>query len=812
MVGTDGAKVGQPGHSVIERVEQCLSSLEGLNVTFRSDQPGSAGRFQTGDSLRLDPRLATFLSTQFPQGLFSHQADGIASILAGKHTVISTSTSSGKSLVFSVPAIQALITDDAPTALFIYPQRALANDQLGKLTQMFTTVVGHAPAKHMISRYDGATDEVSRPAIREQARLVLTNPDMLHKAILQFPENWTRLLQNLKYVVVDEAHEYRGIFGSSVAYILRRLRAVASSRGARPVFISASATIKQATEHLRELTGLDFVEIGPSQDGSVQGRKRIWLARPTEHHWAAARKLTQSLVAQGLSCLTFCGSRILAERLLDDLPDSVRRDDRIRVYRAGLGSKEREATEQAIKDGSVKGVFCTSALELGIDIGVLDAVICIGLPSTMMSLWQRAGRVGRSGKEGAIIFLPADTPLDTYYLQNPEALLARETEPLAINLQNRRLLCHHLACAIDEAGDESRLDFDILGRHAKHAMELRRQNRLNHEVFYSDDKHMRTPIRSSDNQNFTLIEEGGAEARSIGEIDYWHMLREAYPHAIYLHGGRRYRVRDILRTRREVRLAQEWTPNRTIPIVKKTVLTRQPRRLCQYPDVTIVEAGIEVKELLIAVQEKKITGETVNVFEGAHGLPPYRMPTEGVGIELSNALTSRLAFTARQSDFTAVCHAIERLLGGLFPAIVGPCDRSDYSTFSDRRPQGVVFYLYDQVHDGIDLTTQVFDHILELFGTIRDRISRCDCTEAAGCFRCVRNPDTEEHVTKADCLAVAEAIIEAMESGEPQRQTFNVDVLEEQPEATQSCPRCQSKVKADANFCPECGERMGARA
>lgn len=453
---------------IIDRAASCMAGIPGISIAYEREYPYRPGQFVSTE-LPLEPRVKKFVreNPRLKSGLFQHQFDGVAQVLTGRHTVISTATSSGKSLIFGLPVLDALAQNPDTTALLIYPQKALANDQLFKLNAMATEIFGANFPSIIISRYDGSTPSDRRPLIRERGRIILTNPDMVHLGMLQYPDKWARFFANLKFVVIDEAHDYRGIFGSSVAYVFRRLRAIAKRYGANPTFISASATIDQPTEHLRKLTGLDFAEIGPDLDGSIQGRKKLWLLRSEDHYYKLGRDLTMMLVERGLSCLTFCPSRVAAERLLDDLPQTVRRDNRIRVYRAGLNSQEREEVERGLADGTIKGVFSTSALELGIDIGSLDAVVCVGLPNTMMSLWQRAGRVGRAGKEGAIFFITADTPLDSYYAENPEQFFGQNNEPLAVNLQNRRLVCHHLACAIDEAGDENLLDLETLGPEAK---------------------------------------------------------------------------------------------------------------------------------------------------------------------------------------------------------------------------------------------------------------------------------------------------------------------------------------------------------
>ena len=792
--------------AVIDRASACIGEMAGVAVAYEKEFARKGGRFLSAADLPLDPRVTEFIlnNPRLRTGLFQHQYHGIAAVLRGRHTVVSTATSSGKSLIFGVPVLDAVARDSKSTALLIYPQKALANDQLSKLKHMATEVLGPAFTPNTVSRYDGSTPNERRPQIRQQGRIVLTNPDMLHLGILQFHDKWATFFKNLKFVVVDEAHDYRGIFGSSVAYVLRRLRAVAKRYGSEPTFISASATIDQPTEHMRKLTGLDFEEVGPDTDGSIQGRKKLWLLRTEDHYYKLGRDLTMTLVERGLSCLTFCPSRVAAERLLDDLPESVRRDDRIRVYRAGLNSEEREDVERGLADGSIKAVFCTSALELGIDIGSLDAVVCVGLPNTMMSLWQRAGRVGRAGKEGAIFFITADTPLDSYYAEHPEELYGRNNEPLAVNLQNRRLVCHHLACAIDEAGDEKLLDIATLGPEAKHAMELRQAGRLNHEVFYSNDKHIQTPIRSSDAQNYKLM----VGDDSIGEIDQWHLLREAYPKAIYLHGGRRYRVQDIFRSRREVRLNPERSFNRTVPLTRKSVRTRRVRSVTEYPGIVVTEADVEVTERLIAVQEKKPDGSTVGQFEGSQGLPPHRLPTEGISIEIKAPLLQTLDALIKNAPPMAVYSAIERLIGGLFPVILGPCDTMDYGTFSERRENTVVFYLYDQVPDGIDLSVQAYGRVGQLIEKAYERVQSCDCTTSEGCFRCIRNPREEDAIDKKTCMRVLEKIHQLMQTSKPVSRTFSVDVLEEQLEAVGECPTCKGRVRAEDRFCPSCGERL----
>jgi DEAD/DEAH box helicase domain-containing protein len=792
-------------NNVISVAGKCISGIDDLEVAYEQEYPEKMPVLKSPDSLELDPRLRQYLDQEYADGLFAHQHAALVEIFSGRHTVVSTATSSGKSLTFMVPVFQAYLENPQSTCLFLYPQKALANDQLEKLRRMYEIIVGKAPPLELLARYDGATPQDIKPAIRERGQFILSNPDMLHYALLQYHErHWSNFFSKLKYVIIDEAHAYRGIFGSSVAYILRRLRCVCQRYGAEPLFISASATIDQPGIHLKRLTGLEFIEIGPEQDGSKQGAKQLKLITSPRHHYQVGRDLMVALVESHLSCLTFCPSRTSAERLLSDLPVRELEKGAIRVYRSGLSPSEREEIENGIKSGSVRGVFSTSALELGIDIGELDVVLCVGLPNTMMSLWQRAGRVGRSGKEGAVLFVTADRPLDTYFTQHPSELFERSNEPLALSLHNRRLVCHHLACAIQEAGDEDALDTNVLGEDIENALNLKRNGRLSAEIFYSDDPHMQTPIRSGDTRNYKIIVDGENE---VGEIDPWHMLREAYPKAIYLHGGRRFRVLDILRGKSEIRVDWERSANLTTPYILKGIRMPQVFAVSSYPSAVIKKGQFEVTERLTQITEKNRSGETVRQYMGSQGLQPHRLRTEGVSIETLPELTNRIDKATRRSNRRSVMRAIERLIGGLFPVISGPCDVMDYGTYSESRGDRVLWYLYDQVYGGIGLTIQVYERFADLLAKALNGIQACNCEEDTGCFRCVRDPDKEDIASKADCIAVLKLVCDELQTTTPKHEVFNVDTLAD-IETGVKCQKCDAMVEPDANFCKSCGERV----
>ncbi|MFN8707856.1 MAG: DEAD/DEAH box helicase, partial [Planctomyces sp.] len=546
--------------NVIATATDVLSSTENLKVIYNPlVDAGRCGAFRSLLDSSLCSHIVEYLSERFPNGLYSHQHEAIESVLAGNHTVLATRTSSGKSLIYSLPALHMLCQTPHSTALFLFPQKALANDQLIKLREMAAAIpcVSQLHADHplLVSRYDGSVDSASRPAIREQVQVMLTNPDMLHFSVLQHHENhWARYFANLKLVAIDECHEYRGIFGTNVAMIIHRLRQICQHYGSDPTFIATSATVSEPREHMQKLTGLPFHCINPSSDGSQQGQRKLWMVTGAEHFYDFGRKLALQLAEQGLTVLAFCPSRVAAERMLSRIPRKDEELSHVRVYRSGLSTAEREEIESGLRDRTVRVVFSTSALELGIDIGEIDVVVCVGLPHSMMSLWQRVGRAARGGREGAAIFIPADSPIDTYYANHPEELFAKDHEPLVLNLTNQRLLCQHYACALQEgAGREERLNFETLGPEIRTIHDLRSAGRLDRDEFYRAEPHMEISIRGAGEGAYKLME--GDDF--IGEIDSFHLLRESCRNAIYRHGGRSFRVKDVIRGRKVVHLRYE---------------------------------------------------------------------------------------------------------------------------------------------------------------------------------------------------------------------------------------------------------------
>jgi DEAD/DEAH box helicase domain-containing protein len=800
--------------NVISATSAVLTATENLKIIHDPEtQAGRDGKFHSLHDSSLCPNIVEYLGQRFPNGLYSHQHDAIENVLAGKNTVLATRTSSGKSLIYSLPALNMLCEDPDSTALFLYPQKALANDQLIKLREMATAIPCinrvHADKPSLVARYDGSVDSSERPQIREQVQLMLTNPDMLHFSVLQHHENhWARFFRNLKLVAIDECHEYRGIFGTNVALILHRLRQLCHHYGSNPTFIATSATISEPQTHMQKLTGLPFECIDSTHDGSRQGDRKMWMVNGPEHFYDFGRKLALKLAEEGLTVLAFCPSRVAAERMLSRIPRKDEELSHVRVYRSGLSSKEREGIEAGLRDRSVRVVFSTSALELGIDIGEIDVVVCVGLPHSMMSLWQRVGRAARGGREGAAIFIPADSPIDTYYANHPQELFAKDHEPLVLNLTNQRLLCQHYACALQEVGGrEERLDFNTLGPQIQTIHQLRSEGKLDRDEFYRSEPHMEISIRGAGEGSYKLME--GDEC--VGEIDSFHLLRESCRNAIYRHGGRAYRVKDVIRGRKVVNLRHEWTYNETTPFIQKKIQLRQTLHAADYSVARLATVRIVAKEFLAGLTERDRGGKVISNRTGSQGMPPHQLPTEGTMLLLKREFWTSIVAQLLGTDMQAL-EACERLISGLFPTISGPCDTQDFSSAVDKLPTGeLAVFLYDAVYDGVGLTFFAFEQMTELLRKSLERVSSCECEEDCGCFSCVANPNKERPASKHDARLILQTLLHIFESESPRHQTITDDWSETlEQTAAVSCSTCNSAVKAADRFCPNCGTKMSA--
>lgn len=800
--------------TIIDTVARRLRQAEGVQIYHEPPSMQAVdGRFADAATSGLSESLVAYVNSVYPRGLYTHQHRAIRQMLRGEHTVVATRTSSGKSLVYSLPVLDALCHDDDSTALFLYPQKALANDQLLKLKEAISVIPDLAPlaerSPYLASRYDGATEKGIRADVRKDVQLLLTNPDMLHMSMLQWhSSHWGRFFSQLKYVIVDECHAYRGIFGTNVAYILRRLRQLCAMYGSSPTFVATSATISQPEQHLERLTGLKFGCIGPDEDGSQQGLRKTWMIGGNDHFYDVGRKLAVKLADDGLTVLAFCQSRAAAERLTSQtsLPDAP---NAVRVYRAGLDAKEREEIEQGLRTKAVKIVYATSALELGIDVGAIDVVICLGLPPNAMSLLQRAGRAARAGKEGAVVVIPANTPADAYFASKPEEYFSRNQESLVLDLTNRRVVHQHYACAAHEnGGDECSLSMEVFGEAFEEVRKSRAAGLLDGvDIFYNSEPHGEVNIRSMLPGNFVLQLDG----RKIGEIDGYHLLREAYRNAVYRHGGRAYRVQGV--SSHKVTLRREYSGHDTQAYIHKQIREKRRFSIAEYSQVVLATVALDAKEFILHVLEKDRSGRVIKNWPKPGGMPEYRLPTYGTVLSIDHDYWACLTEELSAPVCRSALDSCARLLCSLFPVVSGPCDANDISASSQVIDRGgAAIYLYDLVYDGAELAMRAFDCMEDLVNKSLEQVNHCCCVGDEGCVRCVADPGAEGATSKEGTRRVLEAASKVMLAESPEVRRNELRAAERLAgESSIVCPGCQTQQRHGARFCDECGERIGVQ-
>ncbi|MDD4924649.1 MAG: DEAD/DEAH box helicase, partial [Dehalococcoidales bacterium] len=533
-----------------------LSGYDGQIAHLENIPPREAIYSETKQPLNSDVEAVLKKKRIFP--LYLHQAQAIDIARSGENVMIATSSASGKSLCYNIPVIEEIISNPAGRALYLFPTKALAQDQLGKLHYMFSPKF---ISKQQAVTFDGDTPQTERAEIKKQARIVLTNPDMLHLGILPNHDDWIKFLHNLKFVVIDEAHSYRGVFGSHVALVMRRLRRICSKYGANPQFICCSATIDNPCEHAEKLVGLPFEVV--NEDGSPHGAKDFvfWnppvldAVRGARHSSnSEATNLFVELVRHNIRTLAFTRTRRLTELIynysrqkLEELSPLHAR--RIKPYRAGYLPEQRRQIEQELLNGQLMGVVATSALELGIDIGDLDATVLTGYPGTVASTWQQAGRSGRGGELSLSFLVAMDNPLDQYFMRNPDVFFKKGFENALINPQNPYILNEHLLCAAWELplGQKDKLYFGVDFTKGLSELENDGLIRQRHSRWYPSPSvnypSQEVNIRSASADNFALID---TSTNSILEtVEAGFAIMQVHPGAIYLHQGDAYLVTSL---------------------------------------------------------------------------------------------------------------------------------------------------------------------------------------------------------------------------------------------------------------------------
>ncbi len=688
----------------------------------------------------LDPRLVRALASRGIERLYTHQRHALEAIHAGKNVVVVTPAASGKTLCYDLPVLDAVAKDPSSRALYVFPTKALAQDQLQALERLADGI----DVELRTYTYDGDTPPEARAAVRNAGHVVITNPDMLHTGILPHHTKWVRLFEGLRYVVLDELHTYRGVFGSHVANVLRRLRRICEFYGSHPVFIFTSATIANPLELARRHLGSEDLEL-VDDDGSPRGEKVVAILNPPVVNeplgirasaLLSARDLAQEFLASGIQTICFTRTRMSAELLLTYLrakfPQPQYPPGMVRGYRGGYLPNERRAIERGLREGDVRGVVSTNALELGIDIGALDVSVLVGYPGTVASTWQQMGRAGRRESLSASFLVATSAPVDQFIARHPEYVLDRGVEHGLINPDNLHLLVSHLKCGAFELPwtREDRFGTEdtpgVLSYLAEQGILHEADGRYHWsaEAFPASE----ISLRTASTDNVVIIDTSAPRTHVIGEIDRFAAPLRVHDEAIYFHEGRQYQVErfDHEHNKAYVRPVDVDYYTDADDAVRIRVLDEFVRAdRAAHGEVLVSSLPTIFKKIRLYTHE--------NVGWGKIHLPEQELQTTAFWTFLDGRATARLARTHLEVGIAG----LGQLLHGIAPLFL-MCDPHDLGVASEVRSPHTgapTVYLYDAVPGGVGFAERLFRLREVLLDRAAQHLEECPCDD--GCPSCV---------------------------------------------------------------------------
>jgi DEAD/DEAH box helicase domain-containing protein len=708
----------------------------------------------------LDVRLRQAVEHRRISKLYSHQAQAFDIAQQGKNVVIVTPTASGKTLCYNLPVLQSIVENPDSRALYLYPTKALTYDQLDDLMQWSNdlTAVGEVG----VYSYDGDTPQDARSAIRSRGHIVLSNPDMLHKGILPHHTKWTRLFENLKFVVLDELHTYRGVFGSHLANVFRRLARICEFYGSKPQFICTSATIANPQELAEKITGVPFDLVRES--GAGEGEKHIFFYNPPvvnkqlgirRSYVKEAEHIASAFLKRKIPAIVFANSRLITEILVRYLKESLEGgpvpEETVVGYRGGYLPNERRRIERGLREGRIRGVVSTNALELGIDIGSLDVSVLAGYPGTIASTWQRIGRAGRRSGMSVAVMVASSTPLDQFIVNHPEYFLNQPPEMGLINPDNIHILISHLQCATFE------LPFDVNERFGGHEvseiLEFLGTRGFIHKAgskwHWTNDSYPADSIslRSVSSDNFVVVETTG-ESRIIGKVDYTSAFSTLHEKAIYLHQGQQFYVHqlDIPERRAYVKQVDSDYFTDAITYTKVKILeTMETVEEHNHGEVHVAHQVVGFKKIKFYTME--------NVGSGDLNLPVQEMHTTSYWLTIPRDTFESLPYstTERLNGLHGLAFALANLA-----CVFLMCDRRDLGSAVDAGLENPTFhptiFIYDNFPGGIGLSRPLYEIRQQVLDATRQLIRSCSCDD--GCPSCVGPTAMAKEVALAllDCL------------------------------------------------------------
>lgn len=732
----------------------------------------------------LDPRIVDALRRRGIERPYTHQASVFDAASRRENVVVVTPTASGKTLCYNLPVLQSILSDANSRALYLFPTKALAQDQMQELHALITEI----GADVRTYTYDGDTPGDARRKVREAGHVVVTNPDMLHTGILPHHTKWVKLFENLKYVVIDELHQYRGVFGSHVANVVRRLRRICRFYGSDPIFICCSATIANPAELAAEITRSPVTLV--DDNGAPSGPRTIAVYNPPiinrelgirEGAVSAAKGIATLLLREGVQTIVFAPSRVRVELLLRYLRDALERkpgravgpgaQPAIEGYRSGYLPNERRNIERGLRDGRIRGVVATNALELGIDIGSLEAAVLTGYPGTLASAWQQAGRAGRRNEASFACIVASSSPLNQYVASHPEYLFEASPESGLVDPDNLLVRISHLKCAAfelpfdekdvdaasslsEEFGPQLRPLLDLLAEEGVLIFAGGRWHWMA-EVFPAEN----VSLRSAAIDNFVIIEQG-PKARVIGEIDRPAAPLLVHDEAIYMHGGQQYHVDHLDWTEKKayvhkVDVDYYTDANLAVDLEVLESFERAPASGCvvEHGEVAIRDVATIFKKLKLDTNE--------NIGWGKIAIPEENRHTTGYWFALADSVTSLMSRADVQEGLWGVAH----LLRHLAPVFL-MCDPRDLQAVAQIRSPFTelpTLFLYENQPGGVGMARHLFEIHSQLITAAYESLSRCQCR--SGCPACV-GPSIGDHDTnKRAALTLLAGMREGVEAG-----------------------------------------------
>lgn len=698
-------------------------------------------------SFPLDERVKKVLKKRGITRFWSHQKEGIERLRQGENVVIMTPTASGKTLIYNIPVVESLLENPQAKALYVFPLKGLEQDQVQELNRLFSDLGIQPPRKKAEQSplkaaevYDGDVSPYRRKKIRERLpKVVFTNPDMIHLALNPFHTKWAEFFRHLQYVVIDEIHSYHGIFGSNTAHVFRRLRRICQFYGSHPRFIACSASIANPKELAENLTGLPFKEIRES--GAPKGGKHFCFINPqNKSPYTQATWLFLECLRAGFKTIVFTKARKITELIytwtIEKVSDYA---DKISPYRAGFLPQERREIEKKLFQDELQGVVSTSALELGVDIGGLDACILVGYPGSIASAWQRSGRVGRRGKDSLVFMVAIRDALDQYYMRHPQSFFGESHEAVVIDPLNKKLLKRHLPCAASEIYLRENDSVYQVSEMKPLLKELVEEGILNEgrkgDIWFSRRRRPQREVSIRGiGESFFIFLKGGEK---IGEVDHSRIYREAFPGAVYLHRGRQYQILE-LDTQKRSALAREVDVNYYTQVLSRKeteVISKEKRKRTGKFEVSW--GRLRMTHQVVGYDKRRLW-DGKRFSRHSLEMPENVFDTEGLWIEINPHV--QRALELQGFDLGGSLHAVEHAAIKCIP-LFALCERNDIGGLS--HPfyppfQKPVVFIYDGYEGGIAFTLRVFQVLREWMESTIQIIKECPCKE--GCPSCVQDP------------------------------------------------------------------------